>query len=258
MSAFVYQRAESPVLVSIPHTGLRLDEDMLKRLTPEARDLPDTDWHVDRLYDFLLDTSVGVLRAEYSRYVVDLNRSPENEALYPGQLNSDICPTQTFAGDDIYQQGLEPTVDEVEERIKKYWLPYHACIREELDRLRQEFGFAILWDAHSIRSRMPLLFDGELPHLNIGTNAGSSCDPELAAEVTATLGSADYATVVNGRFVGGYITRHYGNPERHLHAIQLETSQRSYMNELDSTYSTVKAERLRALLRIAFDILRRR
>jgi len=258
MSAFVYQRAESPVLVSIPHTGLRLDEDMLKRLTTEARDLPDTDWHVDRLYDFLLDTSVGVLRAEYSRYVVDLNRSPESEALYPGQLSSDICPTETFAGDDIYQQGLVPTADEVEERIQKYWSPYHACIRDELDRLRQEFGFAILWDAHSIRSRMPRLFDGVLPHLNIGTNEGASCDAELATTVTKSLASEDFTTVVNGRFVGGYITRHYGNPAGHLHAIQLEVAQRTYMNEVDSSYTKTTAEPLRTLLRRTFDLLLRR
>jgi N-formylglutamate deformylase len=258
MDTFIYKRAEAPILVSIPHTGLRLDDGMSKRLTTEALELPDTDWHVDRLYDFLNNTAVGVLRAEYSRYVVDLNRSPENLALYPGQLNSEICPTETFAGDELYQPGLAPSQDEIEDRIQRYWSPYHACLREELECLRQKFGFAILWDAHSIRSHMPRLFDGELPHLNIGTNSGASCDPKLAADVATALTSAEYSIVLNGRFRGGYITRHYGDPGRRTHAVQLEISQRAYMNEIDSSYSTSKAERLRALLRQLFDLLSER
>jgi N-formylglutamate deformylase len=257
MDTFIYQRAEAPILVSIPHTGRRLDDGMSQRLTAEALDLPDTDWYVDRLYGFLNNTTVGVLCAEYSRYVVDLNRSPENLALYPGQLNSEICPTETFAGDDIYQHGLAPSQDEIENRIKRYWSPYHACLRKELERLRQKFGFVILWDAHSIRSHMPRLFDGELPHLNIGTNSGASCSPELAADITAVLESAGYSTVVNGRFRGGYITRHYGDPGRHTHAIQLEISQRTYMNEEDSSYSATKSSQLQGLLRQAFEILHR-
>jgi N-formylglutamate deformylase len=210
MTVFTYQRAECPILVSIPHAGVRLCNDMSKRLTPAARHLPDTDWHVDRLYDFLNNTSVGVLRADYSRYVVDLNRAPDNVALYPGQFNSEICPVKTFSGADIYCRGLEPTDAEIGDRIRRIWSPYHACLREELERLRRKFGFAILWDAHSIPSRVPLLFDGELPHLNVGTNDGASCDPELAAAISELLGSADYSIVVNGRFRGGYITRHYG------------------------------------------------
>lgn len=255
MAPFVYQRAERPILVSIPHAGQHLDEGMSDRLTPAARDLPDTDWHVDRLYDFLNNTSIGILRAEYSRYVVDLNRAPDNVALYPGQLNSEICPTKTFSGAEIYRSGFEPTDDQIDARIRRIWSPYHACLSEELERLRRKFGFAILWDAHSICSRVPLLFDGELPHLNVGTNDGASCDPELAADVTELLGSADYSIVVNGRFWGGYITRHYGDPAGHVHAIQLEISQRSYMDEIGSTYSTAKSHQLRGLLRQAFDIL---
>jgi N-formylglutamate deformylase len=257
MTAFTYQHAEQPILVSIPHAGVRLDNDLSKRLTPQARDLPDTDWHVDRLYDFLNNTPIGILRAEYSRYVVDLNRAPDNVALYPGQLNSEICPTQTFSGAEIYSRGFEPTDDEIQDRIQRFWSPYHACLSEELERLRRKFGFVILWDAHSIRSRVPLLFDGELPHLNIGTNDGASCDPELAADVAELLGSADYSIAVNGRFRGGYITRHYGDPAGHVHAIQLEISQRSYMHEADSTYSATKSDRLHGLLRQAFDILSR-
>lgn len=258
MNPFIYQRAEEPILVSIPHAGVRLEDQMANRLTPQARNLPDTDWYVDRLYDFLNDTPVGILRAEYSRYVVDLNRSPDNETLYPGQFNSAICPRQTFAGEEIYKPGLGPTADEIESRIRRVWSPYHECLRGELDRLRQQFGFAILWDAHSIRSRMPLLFDGELPHLNVGTNDDRSCDPALTADISKTLAAAGYSTVVNGRFRGGYITRHYGDPDHRLQAIQLEISQRSYMNESDSTYSNDKADKLRALLRKVFDMLRRR
>lgn len=257
MFTFSYQRAEQPILVSIPHAGLRLDDGMAGRFTAEAADLPDTDWHVDRLYDFLHDTSVGVLRADYSRYVVDLNRSPENAPLYRGQLNSGICPTHTFAGAEIYKNGRDPTAAEIEDRIQRFWLPYHACLSDELERLRQTFGFAILWDAHSIRSRMPRLFDGELPHLNIGTNNGCSCKLQLAEDISSALRSADYSLVINGRFIGGYITRHYGDPARQLHAIQLEISQRAYMDETDAKYSTSKAQRLRAALRRGFEVLQK-
>lgn len=257
MTVFTYQRAECPILVSIPHAGVRLCNDMSKRLTPAARGLADTDWYVDRLYDFLNNTSVGVLRADYSRYVVDLNRAPDNVALYPGQFNSEICPVKTFSGADIYCRGLEPTDAEIGDRIRRIWSPYHACLREELERLRRKFGFAILWDAHSIPSRVPLLFDGELPHLNVGTNDGASCDPELAADISELLGSADYSIVVNGRFRGGYITRHYGDPAGHVHAIQLEISQRAYMDEANSKYSTARSDQLRRLLHQAFDMLGR-
>ena len=258
MAVFVYQRAEKPILVSIPHAGVCLDEGMSKRLTPEAQHLPDTDWHVDRLYDFLNNTAVGVLRAEYSRYVVDLNRSPDNLPLYPDQVNSGICPTQTFSGAAIYLHGCEPEEEEIEKRLRRFWSPYHACLADEIERLTKKFGFVILWDAHSVRSRLPRLFDGELPHLNIGTNDGHSCSPELAADISTGLKSGDYSTVVNGRFRGGYITRHYGDPDRHVHAVQLETSQRAYMSEANSTYSTTKAEQLRALLRRTFDLLSKR
>lgn len=255
MHPFAYKRAEQPILVSIPHAGVSLEEGLSDRLTPEARQLPDTDWYVDRLYDFLDETPVGVLRARYSRYVVDLNRSPEDEPLYPGQHNSEICPKQTFSGANIYEPGLEPAANEIENRISRYWAPYHDCLQTELDRLRRQFGFAILWDAHSIPSRMPLLFDGELPHLNIGTDDGRSCDPQLSLDICNVLAASGYSTVTNGRFRGGYITRHYGAPQKHLHSIQLEIAQRAYMNESDSTYSNTKSDQLRALLRQAFDIL---
>jgi len=201
-------------------------------MTPAARVLPDTDWHVDRLYDFLDAFDATVLVATHSRYVIDLNRPPDGGALYPGQAESGLCPTLTFAGEHIYD-GAAPDAPERERRRVAYWQPYHDRLRAELDRLRAAHARVVLWDAHSIRSEVPALFGGELPVLNLGTHSGRACDNELAAALFAVAQNVShYPAVLNGRFTGGHITRAYGDPERGVHAVQLELAQRSYMCEL--------------------------
>ena len=245
---YEFRRGDAPLLVSFPHDGRRVPEAISERMTPAARALPDTDWHIARLYDFAADLGASTLVANYSRYVVDVNRPASDEALYPGQLATGLCPTQTFAGDDIYSDG-DVAEDEVSSRVETYWRPYHDRLRATLDELRETHGYALLWDAHSIESRVPRLFEGELPVLNIGTYGGRSCDSAFEAAIEGIAESSPFSSVLNGRFQGGFITRHYGDPDRHVHAVQLEIAQRVYMDEAERVFDESKAAGLRDTLR---------
>jgi N-formylglutamate deformylase len=189
---------------------------------PRALAAEDTDWHLDRLYNCLPELGANVLRPRYSRYVIDLNRPPDDTPMYPGAANTELCPTRFFNGERLYLPGREPSTEERARRRGMYWEPYHQTLRRELDRIRAEHGYVLLWDAHSIRSRIPWLFEGKLPDLNIGTADGASADPAIAHAVANAAGRhADVTHVVNGRFKGGYITRHYGDPQRQVHVVQL-------------------------------------
>ena len=245
---YEFLQGDTPLLVSVPHDGRRVPDTIRARMTPAARDLPDTDWHVAKLYDFVAELGASMLVASYSRYVVDVNRPANDEALYPGQLATGLCPTQTFAGDDIYRDG-GVAADEVTERVETYWRPYHDRLQATLDELREIHGYALLWDAHSIESHVPRLFDGELPALNIGTYGGRSCDDALEAAIDGIAESSPFSSVLNGRFQGGFITRHYGDPDQRVHAVQLEIAQRVYMDESARTFDESKAAQLRDTLR---------
>jgi N-formylglutamate deformylase len=232
MDFFSLRRGTAPLLVSMPHVGTFLPPELAARMTTAALAVPDTDWHVDRLYDFLGDLDASVLRPTHSRYVVDLNRPPDGAALYPGQDTTALVPIDTFAREPIYRAGETPDEREIAARIARRWRPYHDALRGELDRIRSLHGYALLWDAHSIASELPRFFSGRLPDLNFGTASGASCAPGIEAAVFAEAGrAAGYSAVLNGRFKGGYITRAYGRPAERVHAIQLELSQRTYMNE---------------------------
>jgi N-formylglutamate deformylase len=241
---------ETPLLISIPHMGTFVPPDIKRRMTEEARRLPDTDWHVDKLYDFAREMGVGILTATHSRYVVDLNRPEDDAHLYPGQVKTGLCPLETFGGEAVYQTGEEPDDIEKINRVAAYWLPYHEALRQELDRLKAAHGYAILYDAHSICSRVPRLFDGVLPDLNIGTAHGKSSDPAMGEAALAAAQGAGYSAVLNGRFVGGHITRHYGSPGEHVHAVQMELAWKNYMDEeYPYAYAPARAEKLQAVLR---------
>jgi len=244
---FDFQSGDAPLLVSVPHDGRRIPSDISDRMTPEGQAIPDTDWHVADLYSCANEVGANILVANYSRYVVDLNRSTTNEALYPGQVATGLCPEKTFAGDAIYTEG--GAIDcEVADRIDKYWRPYHEHIEGTLAEIRERHGYALLWDAHSIASFVPRLFDGELPALNVGTNGGMSCDPGFESAVMESAIASPYDAVLNGRFQGGFITRHYGTPGKHVHAVQLEIAQRVYMDEASGTFDEPEAMRLRGTL----------
>jgi N-formylglutamate deformylase len=229
---FTLVPARSPLLVNIPHAGRRLSPGLAERLTPAGSLLADTDWHVERLYAFAADLGVGLMAATHSRYVVDLNRDPDGKPLYPGADNTELCPTDGFDGAPLYQAGAAPDAAEVARRADAYWRPYHARLAAELEAIRSRHGYAILLDGHSIISEAPRFFDGRLPDLNLGTNEGRSCDPGLAAAAYGVLGDArGFTSIHNGRFKGGYITRHYGRPAERVHALQLEKAQCCYMDE---------------------------
>jgi len=222
---------DSPVILSIPHAGRDLIPGLEPRLTDAGKALVDTDWHVDRLYDGLLPNA-SVVRAKLSRTVVDLNRDPSGAALYEGQTTTGLCPVESFDGAALYIEGQEPSDSEIQERIEKYFRPYHDALALRLAQTVDRHGIAVLYDCHSIKSEAPRLFDGRLPVFNIGTNKGESCHEMLTYEVAkACRAVRGMTTIVNGRFTGGYITRHYGWPEERVHAIQMELAQRVYMTE---------------------------
>lgn len=251
MDIFKFSEGTAPLLVSIPHCGTYVPEDLAARMTPEALPLPDTDRHVDRLYDFAGGLGASVLAATHSRYVIDLNRSPDNAPLYPGADNTGLCPTTTFAREPIYRAGEEPDEAEVSRRTDACWRPYHERLAGELARIRGSHGFALLFDAHSIRSEVPRFFAGRLPDLNLGTADGASADAGLVARLEAIGRDADgYTSVLDGRFKGGYITRSYGRPAEGVHAVQLELSGITYMDE-DPPYAwrEDRATRIRPVLR---------
>ena len=230
---FLFHQGTAPLLISMPHTGTHVPCDIAVKLTPQGREVHDTDWHMPRLYDFAKALGASLLVATHSRYVIDLNRPPDGASLYPGQSVTGLCPVDGFDSAPLYaSKALEPDEAEVERRRELYWQPYHAQLRAELDRIKSQHGVAMLWDAHSIRSVLPRFFEGQLPDMNLGTADGKSCDPVLAQQLLEIAEqSSGHRSVLNGRFKGGYITRHYGQPEQGFHAVQMEMTQSSYMQE---------------------------
>lgn len=239
-----------PLIVSLPHVGTLLPADLAEHMTPLAARLVDTDWHVDQLYDFARQSGTSWLQARISRYAIDVNRPPDGHSLYPGQTTSGLCPTETFAGDALYPAAT-PSEEEIGRRRERYWVPYHAMLRELIEAARAQFGYAVVLDAHSIRSELPRLFEGRLPDINLGTNDGYSCAPAISEQIMAVLRGQDRFThVLNGRFKGGYITRTYGNPANRVHALQIELAQCAYMNETGNEYDPWIAQPLKSLLRL--------
>jgi N-formylglutamate deformylase len=235
---FTLRRGRAPLLISLPHHGAAIPPELAGRMLPAARRAPDTDWWMAELYGPLaeaLDASLLVPR--WSRYVIDLNRPPDDASLYPGQNTTGLCPVVQFSGEPIYRAGEAPVAEEIAARRTRYWQPYHDALAVELDRLRGLHPQVLLWEGHSIRSVVPFLFEGRLPDLNLGTAAGASCAPAVEAALTATLAAqSTFSWVANGRFKGGYITRRYGQPAQGVHAVQLETAQAAYMAEPDGPW----------------------
>ena len=227
---FEFKAGRIPILVSMPHAGADIPDDIAADLTPCALAKADTDWHLPELYGFLGEMGASTIAARWSRYVIDLNRPPEDTNLYPGMDTTGLCPVDTFGRERLYQEGREPSEAEIARRLHRYWRPYHQQLRDELERLLALHGRVVLWDAHSIASVVPRFFEGRLPDLNFGTASGASCDPRLTEAVIARAPER-FSFAVNGRFKGGYITRRYGQPASNVHAIQLEMCQCLYMDE---------------------------
>ncbi len=224
-------RGDAPLVVSLPHTGTEIPSAYERGLVSPWLARKDADWWIERLYGFAADLGATVIRTSISRTVIDVNRDPSGVSLYPGQATTELCPTTTFDGEPLYEPGTEPTADEIAERRASFFDPYHAALRAEVERLRARHENVVVYDCHSIRSVIPRLFEGTLPHFNIGTNGGASCDPVLQSLVVESCAATPFSHVVNGRFKGGYITRSLGRPEDGVHAVQMELACRGYMRE---------------------------
>jgi len=248
---YALERGTTPLLVSLPHAGTRVPPQIGARLLPRALQCEDTDWHLDKLYAFVTDLGAGLIVPRHSRYVVDLNRPSDNQPMYAGANNTELCPTRFFSGEMLYREGQAPSEAEVRERVAAYWQPYHDALRAELDRLRAAHGHAVLFDGHSIKSELPWLFDGKLPDLNLGTASGAACAPALREALAAVLQRQQRFTVaIDGRFKGGHITRHFGRPGDGIHAVQLEQCWSSYMDEAPPwSWDTARAAGVQPLLR---------
>ncbi|MDQ0509356.1 N-formylglutamate deformylase [Ancylobacter amanitiformis] len=229
-------RGSAPLVLSLPHTGTDIPEDIADDLVSPWLARKDCDWWIETLYDFAAGLGASVVRTSISRTAIDVNRDPSGVSLYPGQATTELCPTTTFDGEPLYRDGKGP---DVATRRAAYFDPYHAALAAEIAHARATHGTVVLYDCHSIRSVIPRLFEGTLPNLNLGTNSGMSCAPDLLARIEAICDATDFSRVSNGRFKGGYITRHYGAPERGVHAVQMELACRTYMPEtlgpVDST-----------------------
>ena len=260
---FTLTPGTTPLLVSVPHVGTAIPEDVAAALVPRAMAREDTDWHLAEVYAFARELGAGLLVPRYSRYVIDLNRPPENAPMYPGANNTELVPTRFFSGDPLYREGRIADEAEVARRVDAYWRPYHEALAGELVRLRSAHGIAVVWDGHSIQAELPWLFPGRLPDLNLGTVAGASCAQALRATLMDVLAAqSGFSHVTDGRVQGGYITRRYGRPAERIHAVQLEMALSTYMDETHAAYPVAPADPLRlarlrpvlrALLRTTLD-----
>lgn len=247
------QRGSAPLVVGVPHAGTAIAPEVAPGLVPRALAVEDADWHLERLYAFATELGASLLVPHYARYVVDLNRPPENTPMYPGRNNTELVPTRFFSGLPLYRAGALPGAAEVERRVATYWRPYHDALAAEIERVRALHGHVVVFDGHSIQAELPWLFEGRLPDLNLGTAGGTSCAPSLRARLVGVLAAnAHFSHVVDGRFSGGYITRHYGRPHEGVHAVQMEMCWHCYLRPdapPADAYGEARAARAQALLR---------
>jgi N-formylglutamate deformylase len=255
--AFTLHRGSRPLLISMPHVGVYIPPELAARFTDEARGVPDTDWHLEQLYGFAKAMGASILAATHSRYVVDLNRPPDNANLYPGQDTTGLCPIDTFTKQPLYAPGDEPSDAEIQQRVDTVWHPYHNALASELARLKAEHGQVALWEAHSIHSQLPRFFEGKLPDFNLGSANSASCDQALAEQLLAIASRAEgFTAVLNGRFKGGYITRQYGQPANGVQAIQLELALSAYMEEQPPfAYEPARASRVQPHLQALLEAM---
>ncbi|MBV1911602.1 MAG: N-formylglutamate deformylase [Kangiellaceae bacterium] len=251
--SYTFCTGEKPILISMPHNGISIPGYIKNSFTSSALKLVDTDWFMDKLYQFAVEQGCYLISPKFSRYVIDLNRPKNNKNLYPGQDTTSLCPINQFDHQPIYKPGKEPSPIEIQRRVDLYWEPYHSKLQLTLNQLKEKFGTVLLFEAHSIKSQVPRFFEGQLPDFNFGDFNHESCAKELSDSVD-NWSLTGYSKVLNGRFKGGYITREYGNPEQGVHALQLELSQATYLNESTLEYDTQKAFKVSRGLEHMFEL----
>lgn len=257
MTVFEVTEGDSPLILAMPHTGIFVPEGILAQLNETGKTLSDTDWHIEKLYQGLMPEAT-IVRALFHRYVIDANRAPSDESLYPGQNTTGLCPVTDFDGKPIYLDGQEPGPEEIESRRTEFHAPYHEAIARQIERVHARFGVAVLYDCHSIRSLIPYLFEGKLPDFNIGTNNGTTCTKSMEQSVhDICAGARGFSAVLNGRFKGGWTTRNYGQPEQNIHAIQMELAQCTHLagETLPFDYSPQTAAKIRPYLKNILEAL---
>ncbi len=256
MNAFELLVGDGPIILAQPHGGTYVPSEIMAKLNDTGQALADTDWHIARLYDGLC-TNATIIKANFHRYVIDANRDPADVSLYPGQNSTSLCPLTDFNGSPIYKSGMEPGADEIANRQRTWHAPYHHALQSQIERVKSIHGNAIVYDCHSIRLRIPFLFEGVLPDLNIGTDNGRTCSPGLQSLVQKLATSSPYSTVLNGRFRGGWTTRHYGQQQNGVQAMQMEITQQAYLEHERApwNYSEKKSASLRPLLKQILEAL---
>lgn len=253
-TSYTLTKGRVGLLISMPHNGQQIPDDIAAVMTNAGKQVADTDWYMDTLYDFAALLGVYTITPKYSRYVVDLNRNTTNENLYPGANSTELCPTTAFDLSPLYLDENTPNEQEIERRIALYWQPYHLAIQQTIAEMKQQFDHVILFEAHSILSHVPRFFSGKLPDFNFGTVDNKSCAKALIEQVE-TLDFSPYTTVTNGRFKGGYITRAYAQPAENIHTLQLELSQQTYMDEPSDHYNEQKATQVKKKLKTLVECL---
>ncbi len=241
-------RGSSPLILSMPHPGTGVPSEVAAQLNERGKLVEDTDWHMRQLYGFAAPFRPTIVEAQLSRFVIDLNRDPAGVSLYPGQATTELVPTTTFDGAPIWRTA--PDSAEIERRKAAYFQPYHTALANEIARVKAEHGYCVLWDCHSIKSVIPRLFEGTLPTLNLGTNSGQSCAPGVETAAVAAMAGQPLTQILNGRFKGGWITRHYGRPFEGVHALQMEIALSAYLAEEAApwTFDATKAASLQSAL----------
>lgn len=256
LATYQLLQGEIPLFVSMPHNGTHIPACVAERMTASARKVVDTDWYLSRLYQFVIAMGCFVIIPSISRYVIDLNRPASNASLYPNADTTELCPTTQFDYQPIYQPQKAPAEEEIRARIAQYWQPYHSQLALTLAEIKKQFGYALLFEAHSIQSKVPRFFEGRLTDFNFGTFDGRSCSAELSSLIT-DFEPKGYSKIVNGRFKGGYITRHYGNPDNNIESLQLELSQATYLNESTLEYDESKAKQVIVVINTLFESLKK-
>ncbi|GAA4113631.1 N-formylglutamate deformylase [Aquimarina addita] len=240
-----------PILISIPHAGTQFPVEIKHYYKKKMRNhLDDTDWYVHKLYEFAPSLGITIIKANLSRWVIDLNRDPKSIPLYTdNRLITAITPITDFYGNNIYtSSSSEPDPIEIQRRLDLYYWPYYRQIETLIADLKKKFGKVLLWDAHSIRHLVSTIQKKPFPDMILGNNDQKTAHPQLILTALEKLRSKKFEVAHNTPFKGGHITRYFGKPAQNVHALQLEMNKILYMDDNEITYNTKRASEVQEVL----------